>query len=311
MTLADYIRKDLRARILGSEGFAGPVTLRSLAERYGVSLTPVRQAVNALVRERILRREANGRLTVPPEARPSPGRTARVELPAPPRDWERVIGPDVMRRSLRGEEEFLREEAAAKRYGIGRTILRRVFMKLAQEGLLEHIPRHGWRVRPLRPKEVESYLQVREVLELKALDLARENMVREDLERIHGDNRPSGPNPRVDGELHAYIVGKCGNRYIQDFFRTHGAYYTMIFHYAAIEAPVAARMARRHRAILEAIMDGRWDRARQLLAEDARDQTPILRKMMAHLASLPMEKWPELPLMEEGGRVQWAADARP
>ncbi len=308
MTLAAYIRKDLRARILGGEESAGPLTLRGLADRYEVSLTPARQAVDGLVRERLLLRRPNGRLEINPNARPSPGRPPRVERPEPPRDWERVIGPDILRRSLRGEERFLREEAAAKRYGVGRTVLRRVFGRLAGAGLLEHIPRRGWRVRPLRPEEVESYLQVREVLELKALDLAREKLVRADLERIHGDNRPSGPNPRVDGELHAYLVEKSGNRYIQDFFRSHGAYYTTLFHYAAIEAPVAARMARRHQAILEAFMDGRWDKARRLLAEDARDQAPILRKMMAHLASLPLEKWPDLPLLEEGGRVRWATE---
>jgi DNA-binding GntR family transcriptional regulator len=310
VTLAIYIQKDLKARILDGEESPGRITLRDLAERYGVSLTPVRQAVDVLVRERFICRESNGRLTINPKARPVSGRASKIGRPDPPRDWERVIGPDVMRRSLRGEEEFLREETAAERYGVGRTVLRRVFGRLAAGGLLEHIPRRGWRVRPLRKEEVEAYLQVREILEIKAMDLAREKLARTDLERIHGDNRPSGPSPRVDGELHAYIIGKCGNRYIQDFFRSHGAYYTTLFHYAAIEAPVAARMARRHQAILEAIMNERWDQARSLLSADAREQAPVLRKMMAHLASLPLEKWPDIPVLEGSGCVRYPGEKR-
>ena len=292
MTLAAYIRDNLKALILGGS-LAGKVTLRELSQRYGVSLTPVREAVGQLVRERVLQKEESGRLAVP--AAPPRGVKSSGSATAL-RDWHQEIARDILRRSLRGGSDFLREEATAEEYGVGRTVLRHVFARLAGAGMLEHVPRRGWRVRPFREEDMEAYLEVRELLELKALDLARPRLVKEDLERILEKDLPrEGREPaQVDTELHPYLLGRCGNRFILDFFERHGAYYTTLFYTAAHGPAVAAAMARQHREILEALIDRRWDRARDLLGQHIRDQAPVLRKMMAHLARLPADQWPLL-----------------
>lgn len=292
MTLAAYIRSDLKARIQGGT-LTGRVTLRDLSERYGVSLTPVRVAVEGLVREKVLHKEESGRLAIPQ----APPRTAARAPEAPAtRDPHQEIARDILRRSLRGEEEFLREERTAERTGVGRTVLRHVFARLAGAGMLEHVPRRGWRVRPFREADMEAYLDVREILEVRALDLAAPRLVREELERILSRNLPRDGRGalQVDTELHPYLLDRCGNRFIQDFFRCHGAYYTTLFYYAAHGPAVAAEMARQHREILEHLIAQRWNRARASLARHIRDQSPALRKMMAHLAKLPLERWPEI-----------------
>jgi DNA-binding GntR family transcriptional regulator len=299
MTLAEYIRKDLRARILG--GRVPPrLTLRDLAESYGVSFTPVRRAVEALVREDLLRRQGNRRLAAA-AARPA----ARAATPPLPRDWTSTIARDVMRRSLRGEPVFLREEATAAELGIGRTLLRQVFGRLAGAGLLEHVPRRGWQVRPLREEDLDAYLEVREALELKALDLARPRLVRADLERILGQNRPSGRGGawRVDSELHPYLIEKSGNRYLRDFFQRHGSYYTTLFYYAALGARAVEEMARQHRRILQDLLAGRWGSARRSLARHIRDQRPVLRRMRKRLAALPLGQWPDFAAASPAGFV--------
>ncbi len=285
MTLAAYIREDLKSRILGGT-LTGKVTLRDLSERYRVSLTPVREAVEALVREKIIHKEESGRLAIP-QTLPRAGRAAAAPRP---RDWHPVIARDLMRRSLRGDAEFLREEATADRYGVGRTVLRNVYSRLVGAGMLEHVPRRGWRVRPFREEDMRAYLEVRELLEVKALDLARPRLNAEILETILEKNRPS----EVDTELHPYLIEKSGNRFIQDFFRRHGAYYTTLFYYAALGASVVSDMARQHREILEDLLERRWNRARDALATHIRDQAPVMKKMMARLAKLPLGEWPEI-----------------
>ena len=288
MTLSTYIRGDLRARILGG-ALAGRVSLRALSLHYGTSLTPVREAVESLVRERLVHKGPSRRLVIP-DAAP---RGAAPASPAPAlRDWHQEIARDILRRSLRGDEAFLREEATAEAYGVGRTILRSVFSRLAGAGMLEHVPRRGWRVRPFRDEDMAAYLDVREVLELRALDLAAPRLKKEDLERILAANLPRHGSVAVDTELHPYLLARCGNRFIQDFFRRHGAYYTTLFYYAAHSPEAAAGMARQHRSILEHLIARRWEKARAALAGHIRDQAPALRKMMARLARLPVERWP-------------------
>jgi DNA-binding GntR family transcriptional regulator len=287
MTLAAYIREDLRGR-LRAGGAPPRLTLRDLSAHYGVSLTPVRRAVDELLRDGSIRKAPNGRL--------APGERPAAAKPLPsPADRERAISQDLLKRSLEGKAEFLREEAAARAYGVGRTALRRVFSRLAAEGLLEHVPRRGWRVRPFRQEEMEAYLEVREVLELKALDLALPRLDRPTLGRLLAENRCSGGDPHVDGELHAVLIAKSGNRYLQDFFRRHGAYFTTLFYYAALGAAVVDRMARQHREVLRALLAGRPRRAKEALARHIRAQRPVLAAMMKRLASLPVERWPELP----------------
>ncbi len=287
MTLAAYIREDLRGR-LRSGGGVPRLTLRDLSAHYGVSMTPVRRAVAELLREGSIRKAGNGRLA--PGRRPAPARPV-----ASPAAREERIARDLLRRSLEGRGEFLREEAAARAYGVGRTALRRVFGRLAADGLLEHLPRRGWRLRPFRQEDMEAYLEVREVLELKALELAIPRLDRGALERLLRENRCSGGDPHVDGELHAVLIRTSGNRYLEDFFRRHGAYFTTLFYYAALGASVVDRMARQHRAILRAILAGRPARARTALARHIRAQKPVLARMMRRLAAIPVDRWPDLP----------------
>ena len=284
MRMAAYIEEDLKARIHAGAGLPAKLTLETLSRHYGVSFTPVRAAVRKLIRGRFLRKHANGRLEVSPD----PPRRARgsrgIEAPA---DRERMLATDALRRSLKGEAVYLREEAAAAKYGIGRTVVRQVFGRLVGTGLLEHVPRKGWRVRPLRGEELDAYLEVRETLELKALDLARPRLVRADLERMLAANETG-----LDNDLHRYLLEKSQNRYLRDFFDRHGAYFTTLFD--TLSTGAVREMAEQHRRILQALLRRDWAGAREALARHIRAQRPVVRRMMRRLAALPVEKWPPL-----------------
>ncbi|MGE3804911.1 MAG: FCD domain-containing protein [Gemmataceae bacterium] len=288
-TITDFIRRDLAARLREGRGPATGLTLAALASHYSVSLTPVRLAVQELIDDGLLVKQPNGRLAPNPDA-PAPPRATGKKDAAPPTklaDIEQALTGEIIRISLRGGHEYLREEATADRLGIGRTVLRQLLSRLAGSGILEHRPRRGWHVRPFDETEMIAYLDVREVLELKALELARPHLERADLERMLAGNQPAPGShaDRLDNDLHAYLVHKSGNRYLQDFFERHGAYHSMLFDYAAPGANLVKQMAHQHRAILRALLDGDWPGARQALTEHIRAQRPIVQKLLRKLAT--------------------------
>ena len=281
MTVAAYIKNDLRARIQTGDRSLETLTLCGLSTHYRVSLTPVRRAVNDLIQERWILKRPNGRLAV--NCSP-PLEGSALDRPQPPplqRDWYRVIADDVIRLSFRGEAVLLRENETASKYGVSRTIVRQVFHQLAGLGVIEHLPRRGWQVRPFRHDDVVSFLQVRETMELLALDLARPRLVRADLERMLDDLAVASAADRrpLDDEMHRYLVEKSENRYIEDFFREHtGLYnYRMLFGLEHDEAEWAAAVAQ-HREVLEALLAEDWTRAKRLLSRHVWHQLASLEK---------------------------------
>ena len=167
MTFAEYIKEDFRAPRGAGHELPAPLTLAALANLYQVSFTPVRAAVAELIDEGLLKRGPDRRL-IRLKSRPS-GRCRKPPAPpAPPRDVGEIIASDLVQLSFQGEAVYLREEAMAEKYGISRSAIRIIFHRLAGTGLLDHLPRRGWQLRAFRPEDLQAFLAVREVLELKA-----------------------------------------------------------------------------------------------------------------------------------------------
>ena len=280
-TIREYIQRDLRDRLRSGTAAPSDLTLNALARHYRVSLTPVREALRDLVAEGVLIKGDDGRV------RRGSTRARRVEPaiapPRPPVEIESALAREVIARSLRGDTDYVREEAAAARFGVGRTVVRQAFSRLAGRGLLVHVPRCGFRVRPFDEADLDAYLELREVLELKALDLARDRLDPVALKRMLAGNVPDRRHPRLDNDLHIYFVEKSNNAYIRDFFERHGAYYTSVFDFAAPETHLVAEMAEQHRAILEALIAREWSRARAALARHIRAQRPIVKALLRRI----------------------------
>jgi DNA-binding GntR family transcriptional regulator len=68
--------------------------------------------------------------------------------------------------------ERLVEEQVTKRFGISRAPLREALRLLAQQGLVEHLPRRGVRVATLSAQDAEELFEVRDVLERFAISRA-------------------------------------------------------------------------------------------------------------------------------------------
>lgn len=282
MSITSYIYEDLKARLSSSQELPVQLTLESLADFYEVSFSPVRSAVNRLIKQGLIEKGEDRRLTPKATRKRSQAKADDQALPEPPQDMYELIANDFVRLSLTGEAPDLREEATAKQYGISRSALRIIFNRLAGAGLIEHIPRRGWRLRPFLQKDLQAFLEVRELLELKALDLAKPHLVKEDLQAILAGNRlPTSLNehPKIDNSLHAYIIEKGDNIYIQDFFQRQGKYYDILFDWEEKDRAAAIETVEQHQAILNALIEKKWTAARKALSFHIQNNHPVLSKI--------------------------------
>lgn len=288
MNISEYIEQDLESRIRSGSDLPPRLTLSSIAGMYDVSLTPVRAALDGLIERKLLVKQENGRLQLGLGTRARKPRAKSAPRPMPPVDHNAAIGREIILLSLQqhghkqGADPFVREEAMAEQHGIGRSLVRSTFQRLAGGGLLEHVPRCGWRVPRFDQDEMDAYLDIRETLEVKALDLGRASLDAEDLDRmIEGNGAVAVKRGEIDNTLHAYFVKQSGNRYIEAFFASNGRYYNALFDYAALGARVVAEMAAQHVEILEHARGRRWAKARAALGHHIQSQRPVMEAMIA------------------------------
>jgi DNA-binding GntR family transcriptional regulator len=285
MTLTAQIKDDLRFRVQAGGDLPTPLTLESIAKWYGVSFTPVRSAVAELIEDGLLKKGANRRLVLQPPTKVN-GRIKRKLPPhlPQPRDLSKVIANDLIKLSLIGEPVYLREEAMAEKYNVSRSAIRNVFHQLAGSGMLDHIPRRGWQLRPFREEDMHSFLEVREVLELKALSLARPRLVAQDLQALLSKNvvpANESESVKIDNSLHAYFIEKAKNSYIKDFFQRHGPYYEVLFDWEDQDRKTAIETVHQHQDILIALLKQNWGQARKALSYHIRQYHPILSKSVS------------------------------
>ncbi|MCA9020740.1 MAG: GntR family transcriptional regulator [Planctomycetaceae bacterium] len=283
MSLKNYIKNDLEIRLRSGQELPAQLTLESLAEHYQVSFSPVRIALAELVEEGLLQKGANRRL-VRNEEQIKPLKQGQTsELPEPPADMFEVITNDFVKLSLKGEPIDIREEVTARRYKISRSSLRIILNRLAGTGILDHIPRRGWRLRPFRQEDMQAFLEVRELLELKALEMAKPHLKEADLQKILDGNiipKSEKEAVQIDNSLHEYLIEKAGNYYIKDFFQRQGRYYDILFDWEDQDRETAIETVRQHRDILTALIRKDWRSARKALSYHIRDNHPILSKII-------------------------------
>ena len=234
MKLSSRIQNDLGSQLMNNS-LSVPLTIDGPIQHYGVSYTPIRQALNRLIEDGLIRKKTNGRLEPLKLSNQKNIEISKYE-PSQERIHSTQITEEIVQLSLSGKEIFVREEATARKYNISRSSLRQVLQRLAGEGLVLHIPRRGWQVKPFRQEDLQSFLEVREAMELKALELARSKLTSSEakvkLRQIKSSNKiHQNGKVRViiDNSLHQYLIELAANPYIDDFFQRHGKYYSILF----------------------------------------------------------------------------------
>lgn len=282
LTLTKYIKADLIARLSRDELSPDALTLAALSDHYQVSVTPIYHAINELIEEGYLYREKNRRLCVNQEKMSDAQTAAKSPQPAPPEDHFKRITDDLLTMSLNGESVFLREMASAKKYDISRTSLRNIFNRLAGDGMLEHVPRRGWKLRSFNQHDLDAFIEVRVVLELKALDLAKESLDQGVLQKILDGNQVPGTDEeplQIDNSLHEYLIKQSDNYYIISFFDRHGRYFDLLFLWESNDRDAAIQEIQQHQRILSALINEDWTSARKELELHLRSNHPVLSQL--------------------------------
>lgn len=282
LTLTKYIKADLIARLSRDELSPDALTLAALSDYYQVSVTPIYHAINELIEEGYLYREKNRRLCVNQEKMSDAQTAAKSPQPAPPEDHFKRITDDLLAMSLNGESVFLREMVSAKKYDISRTSLRNIFNRLAGDGMLEHVPRRGWKLRSFNQHDLDAFIEVRVVLELKALDLAKESLDKGVLQKILDGNQvpETDEEPlQIDNSLHEYLIKQSDNYYIISFFDRHGRYFDLLFLWESNDRDAAIQEIQQHQRILSALINEDWTSARKELELHLRSNHPVLSQL--------------------------------
>ena len=284
MKLASRIEKDLSAQLL-SNSLSCPLTMDGLSQHYGVSYTPVRKALNGLIEEGLIRKKENGRLELIETFKPHTYEARSFEIEDIP-DPSIEITRELIELSLSGKEVFIREESTARKHGLSRSSLRQILLKLAGEGLILHIPRRGWQVKPFRQEDLQSFIEVREVMELKALELAQSKLSKPEakhrLQEIKASNqilKNRKVKVKIDNSLHQYLLELAGNPYLDDFFQRHGKYYSILFEWEGGNENAAIQAVHQHHAIIDALIDEDWALASTELSEHLRTNHPVLQEI--------------------------------
>ena len=278
-TFTEFIASDLHRRITLGEGVPNPLSLAAIADLYRVSLMPVRLAVRDLIDARVLIKGENGRLAINCAA--NSGRRRKRERPlAAPTAVAAAIRDEIIGLSLSGSDEFLRLAATSARHQIGTSHLTTVLQQLAREGIVSHIARSGWRVRPYAKSDLTAYLDVRVLLETKALEESYDRLEQTRLRQMLAANRPSRTTDlsQIDDGLHSYWIRLSGNRYVVDFFDRHDPFYRTLYNYSATGRGTLREIAERHRDILTALLNDKLSKAKRFLADDIRSLEPILNR---------------------------------
>jgi DNA-binding GntR family transcriptional regulator len=173
--------------------------------------------------------------------------------------------------------ERLVEEQLTRRLGISRAPLREALRLLAQQGLVEHIPRRGVRVATLSDEDVQELYEVRDVLERHAV---RSRPAGADLSGLRAalevmrKATESGDRPAIADahrSFHVAVVALSGNRQL-----------TKVYESVLVRIQLYMAVNLRREAEVADAADGVHRHERLMAAVERGDAVEVLHELSAH-----------------------------
>ncbi|MGH7640633.1 MAG: GntR family transcriptional regulator [Candidatus Dormibacteria bacterium] len=228
------------------------------------------------------------------------------------------------------------EAQLCQRCALGHSPIRAALQRLQTEGLLVSEARHGWRVGPLRPKDILDSSEVRLLLEPEAAYRAAGKIppaVGERLKTLCGvEYDPSDPESlaaylRSNTQLHSLVAEASGNRRLARIVTSLLRHDERLFHFGFRLANYGAEVAHQHHTLVDALLSGDGETARDTTREQILDTRRVIMRSLMSAASLPLgdlvDSWrgeePELALtrlgaeqpMDGGDAAEVARPSRP
>lgn len=163
----------------------------------------------------------------------------------------------------------------AKRLGVSRTPVNNALSILANEGFLDFVPNQGYTVHQITKEEAESLYEMREILELGAIEKVIKNLSPQKIEKLERqkilfENAVEDNLTRerfiLDQEFHVSIMEISENKYLPDYFRE---IYQRIFLRHRVESLRTGRaknVISEHRQLLEAVKNRDIEEAKKMVS---------------------------------------------
>jgi DNA-binding GntR family transcriptional regulator len=163
----------------------------------------------------------------------------------------------------------------AGKLGVSRTPVNNALTLLAKEGYLDFSPNQGYTVHQITREEADALYELREILELGAVEKAVRNVTPAKLKELERrqfafkqavDKKVSRGRFTIDQEFHAYIVEMSGNPYLVEYFRE---VYQRIFlrhRISPLRGDRAITAPSEHQDVIDAFRQGDVEKAKMALA---------------------------------------------
>lgn len=266
---------------LGAEALpAGSrLTERTLAERFKVSRSPIREALRRLTDEGILTEHDDGGHAVSDSgATLHQAPQALPVVPDPLEDAYFAIAEDRLGGNL---PERVTENEFARRYDLTRAQLAAVLRRMVQEGWIERLPGHGWQFCPVLTS-ADTYdqgyrfrilVETAGILEptfhanvaaLKRCELQQRDL----LNRITFASASDIFDANT--QLHETIAECSGNVFIIDSLKRLNSLRRLMEYRKSVDREAAARRCREHLTLLELLMEGKQEAAADFISAHLR-----------------------------------------
>lgn len=166
------------------------------------------------------------------------------------------------------------EQQVADILGISRTPVREALMRLQQEGLVAVVPRHGMRVLPISPKDMENIYQILTSLESTAVELAaNKSLTDEEIAGLADATAAMGRAlaqndleawARADESFHSRLLDLCGNDMLKAVVLNFWDREHRVRILTLKLRPIPTNSTRSHMALVDALRKGDAKLARKL-----------------------------------------------
>ena len=178
--------------------------------------------------------------------------------------------------------QLLKDKELMDRYGVGRTPLREIILKLQSEGLINRVPRAGTWVAPMDFLFLKQITEVRIGLEGVAGELATRRITRDQLDQLEtileeADQLETEEKInierliRLESRFHQVIYAAAHNPKLEDLLRTYQSIGARFWHHLTFNQGELFKQFASQRQVLEAIQNKEEGLCRQIMEDHIRD----------------------------------------
>jgi DNA-binding GntR family transcriptional regulator len=192
--------------------------------------------------------------------------------------------------------EQVAQRQLVERYGFGTTPIREALQRLAQEGLVEPIPRFGYVVAPITLSDVREIYELRSILESAAVRLAATRATDQQLDHVaqsahftyvYGDRQTYADFLARNAQFHRSVAALAGNERLAEQISRLLDEMTRIFHLGLDLRDSADEMRNEHVVLARALGGRNSGLAEQTVREQiARSRERVLEALTGRSVDL-------------------------